>query len=305
VDSDDLTQRIAELGARVNGHPEHVPEVVPQLLALLDEHDAPRVIADIIDALGCSWDEAANLAVLPYADHPAAAVRLAVTRAIPGGTDSAHGTELVAEVLMRLTRDDVDEVRDWATFGLGSILPIDTTEVRDALFARVTDSNEDVRDEAVVGLAQRRDPRAAQIVSDFLSEDTVGPLIFEAAEYLCDARVHEELLRWNEHDPDDAKVKRALHACSPELQQLRTERHTELLAALVQACAEHGAKPPFMYCDRGDNDVFLTFDAPTSPVWFVDRLIERADGDLAEAARIVMTDLDDREQPNESLPAAW
>lgn len=292
VDSESLTQRIADLGDRVNGHPENIDEVVPQLLALLDEHDDPRVVAEIIDALGCSWDEDANLAVLPYAGHPEPRVRLAVTQAIPGGTDSTAGQQLVADALIRLSRDDVDAIRDWATFGLGSILPIDNDEVRAALFARLTDSHEDVRDEAVAGIARRRDTRAVEIVAEFLAEETVGPLVFEAAEYLGDPRLHQALLRWRELDPDGELVASALQACDREFQRARIERDAAFLVAVERALAEADVQTtPYLYCDCDDNSVSLSVSAGPEGRWNVDGLIRRAGGDVEAAAHLVVSDV--------------
>ncbi|HTK15770.1 MAG TPA: HEAT repeat domain-containing protein [Acidimicrobiia bacterium] len=292
MESDDLTQRIAELGARVNGHPENVDEVVPQLLALLDAHDDPRVIAEIIDALGSSWDESANLAVLTYARHPDPAIRLAVTRAIPGGTDSRAGMELVANALIRLSRDDADEIRDWATFGLGSNLPIDNDEVREALVARLADVSADVRDEALVGLAHRRDRRAVNVVADSLADDTVGPLVFEAAEYLADPALYEALVQWSTVNSADDLVLRALRACDREYQASRLQKHTALLAALEQLLGDRDPSVgAAMSCDRDDVKVLLRIDG-RQWVWSVEALLERARDDVDEAARDVVARLD-------------
>jgi HEAT repeat protein len=56
--------------------------------------------------------------------------------------------------LAKLTADEDEEVRDWATFGLGVLGDIDTVEIREALAARLSDANDDAREEAVVGLAK-------------------------------------------------------------------------------------------------------------------------------------------------------
>lgn len=293
MDSSSLTQRIAELGDRVNGHPEHVAEVVPQLVALLGEHDDPRVLVGIIDALGCAWDESANLAMLRFMDHPDPQVRFAATCALPGGTDTASGTEQVAAALIRLTTDEDDAVRDWATFGLGSILQIDNDEVRAALFARLSDASDDVRDEAVAGIARRRDPRAVAIVADFLAEDVVGPLVFEAAEFLGDPRIYDALLRWHRADPDRALVQWATQSCDPDYQRARTERHAALLTAVERIIAERGSRSTaYMYCDRGDVEVLLAVTAKPSWAWDADRLIERASGDVDAAESRVVSDLE-------------
>jgi len=61
---------------------------------------------------------------------------------------------------VELSGDPAPRVRDWATFGLGSQIDRDDTQVRDALMARLEDPDEDTRVEALRGLAARGDERA-------------------------------------------------------------------------------------------------------------------------------------------------
>ena len=67
--------------------------------------------------------------------------------------------------------DDDPDVRDWATFGLGTQVATDSAEVRDALADRLADADEDVRREALVGLARRRDRRAVNTAMHVLADD--------------------------------------------------------------------------------------------------------------------------------------
>lgn len=68
------------------------------------------------------------------------------------------------EALLRLARDDDADVRDWATFGLGTMSDTDSPEIRELLWHNLADDDEDVRGEALVGLAKRHDPRAVDAV---------------------------------------------------------------------------------------------------------------------------------------------
>jgi HEAT repeat protein len=88
-----------------------------------------------------------------------------VTRALPGGVEHPSAKAQVAQALIRLTNDDSSDVRDDAVFGLGSILDLDTAEIRDALRARLFDSDLDTRLEALVGLAERRDPTVLALLN--------------------------------------------------------------------------------------------------------------------------------------------
>jgi hypothetical protein len=287
--------RVRQLGDRVNGHPEHVAEAVPELLVLLEEESDPIVIASIVEALGLAWDEEANLRLLPLVDHPDSNVRLAVARALPGGVESFAAVAEVAETLIRLSRDEVDEVRNWATFGIGSQLCIDSLELREALVLRTADTAENVRDEALIGLARRRDQRALPLVERRLVDRNASRLVFQAAEYLANPALMDSLGAWIDEYPDDDDIHRAHRACDPTEQAARIVRHVELLAAvqnlLVAQDPQRGAA---IYCDRFDTDVVLSIDDAPRHVWNVDGLLERAGQNIAEAARIVV--LFDRER---------
>ena len=96
-----------------------------------------------------------------------ASARARPTRS-PGRDD-----ERVFDALVELTSDPEPGIRDWATFALGTLSPQDTPVLRDALAARLDDSDDDTRIEAVHGLALRGDTRALDAVLDLLGE--VGP----------------------------------------------------------------------------------------------------------------------------------
>ena len=109
-------------------------------------------------------------------------------------------------------------VRDWATFGLGSLLDVDTAEVREALLARVDDVGGDTAGEALVGLARRKDPRALDPINRWLASTDAGNLIVEAAAELADPRSLPALyaLRdggWQREDVRGSVLEVAIEAC--------------------------------------------------------------------------------------------
>src|SRR3954452_12733836 len=71
-----------------------------------------------------------------------------------------YDDDRAVEALIALSADPPDGVRDWVTFALAVQIDRDTAEVRDALAARLEDSDVDARAEAIRGLARRRDERA-------------------------------------------------------------------------------------------------------------------------------------------------
>jgi HEAT repeat protein len=108
-------------------------------------------------------------------------------------------------VLIELSKDPVDEVRDWATFGLGSILGIDSTQIRDALADRLDDTHFDTSCEALVGLATRKDPRAFERTLELLQSEAVPRLAVDAAQALGDPRLLpalRDLKGWWDVDTD-------------------------------------------------------------------------------------------------------
>jgi HEAT repeat protein len=117
-----------------------------RLVALLT--DAERsVTASALYALGhLGRGESSQLARL--ATHASEDVRCALAYALGGRNDAVS-----IGALIELCGDlDVD-TRNWATFALGSLSDEDSPAIRDALAARLSDADEEVRGEAILGLA--------------------------------------------------------------------------------------------------------------------------------------------------------
>jgi HEAT repeat protein len=148
------------------------------LRMLKGEHNSEVLQAVLIALYHNEWAEVVPHA-LPFADHPNADVRHAAVLALNG-----HEEQAAIECLIRLSRDRDSDVRDWATFGLGSQCDLDTPEIRDALAARLDDADDDTRHEAIVGLARRQDRRAIAAIHREIAADSAGSLVFEAAELL-------------------------------------------------------------------------------------------------------------------------
>jgi hypothetical protein len=147
------------------------------------------------------------------ASHPSSEVRLAVARCLGGELGGAE-TSPAIELLVQLSNDNEESVRDWATFGLGSQCHLDTETIREALFARLNDEHFDTRSEALIGLATRRDERVVPHIVAALRAETVGGLAVEAAGVLgLPAFIEplEELRSWWDVDPK--LLESALQSC--------------------------------------------------------------------------------------------
>ena len=116
------------------------------------------------------------------------------------------------DALRLLTTDADRDVRNWATFGLGSQCESDSSEIRESLVARLADDDGEVRGEALVGLARRRDERAVAAIGAELARPEVTMLAIEAAA-LMPSRAFVTRLRalWN--SGPDHETLRALEAC--------------------------------------------------------------------------------------------
>ena len=131
------------------------------------EQDA-EVLATIASAFGNLGSPYGIESLLRLRRHSDSRVREGAADALAGRDD-----ERVLEALVELTSDPEPGIRDWATFALGTLSPQDTPTLRDALAARLGDSDDSTRIEAVHGLALRGDARALETVLDLLGE--VGP----------------------------------------------------------------------------------------------------------------------------------
>ena len=164
---------LGQIGVEERAFPEECFRAVDRLLR---EDAAPEVLAAAAHAMGYLGDARGVPALARLAGHPREDVRLGVARAL-GGRDEP---EAVA-TLLGLTGDADGDVRDWATFGLGSLGEADGAAVREALLRRLGDPHGDTHFEAVCGLARRRDERAVPPLVELLRSDPDNLCLREAA----------------------------------------------------------------------------------------------------------------------------
>ena len=152
------------------------------LRRILAEEAKPGPLSAAITKLGHQDDLESHDAVLALARHPDPLVRNAVAFALPSvGLD---GAALAA--LRDLSRDEDEDVRDWATFGLGTQSEADDEPTREALFARVEDPHYDTRIEGIVGLALRGDEQVRpHLERELENPDGAPDCLREAAEHLA------------------------------------------------------------------------------------------------------------------------
>lgn len=180
---------LSQLG-KTAGHASHnfPVEAFAILSELIGRETEMRPLSSAIYALGHLGDASAVPPLVRHATNTSPEVRHAVAFAL-----GCYANEATASnILLKLTADDDECVRDWATFAVGVLGEGDTVKIRDALVDRLSDPNQDVREEAVVGLAKRKDARALEPLLEMLTEPEPGTRPFEAAELL---------LRMSQDDP--------------------------------------------------------------------------------------------------------
>jgi HEAT repeat protein len=180
----------------------------PLLTRLLQDAD-PGVVSSALFALGHLAREVNAEVLTGLADHASDDVRYALACMLP-----SSGVATTEALLIRLMSDRSADVRDWATFGLGSQTDLDSPAIRDAFLARVSDPHVDTRDEAIAALARRSDPRVLPALLQELRDESVGRLAVEAARDLAAPELLpalDALSSWWDVDP--ALLAEAIEAC--------------------------------------------------------------------------------------------
>ena len=182
--SDDPLQRargadvLAQLG-RTAEHPElkfsEESFAILAMMALNEQESQP--LSSAILALGQLRDTRALPIIANYRSNDDPAVRFAVACACGNTPDE----DLAADTLLELIEDEDADTREWAAFGLGSLSNLDGKEIRDKLAEALADPSDEVKQEAMMGLARRRDSRALPNLIAQLGQADLDETIFEAA----------------------------------------------------------------------------------------------------------------------------
>lgn len=141
-----------------------------------------------ISALGHIDDPRAVPLIAAFHSHPHEEIRFAVACAL----GCFPNEPLSVQTLLQLMEDSDADVRDWATFGLGVLGDQDSPEIRQALSRRVNDEDVDAREEALVGLAKRRDTRILPQLIHELEQPIISSRVVEAAHTILGFDEHQE-----------------------------------------------------------------------------------------------------------------
>jgi HEAT repeat protein len=175
---------LAQIGKTAE-HPvtEFADESYPVIEGMLLRNSSTKIKSSAIGALSFLENPAAIPLICSFHRDPDAEIRFSVACALGPPFANDHGA---VDALLELMRDEDEDVRDWATFNLGSLGDADSPAVRDALVERLSDSFPDAREEAVEALAKRKDLRVLPALRGLLQEKTMSLCAEEAAYYLLD-----------------------------------------------------------------------------------------------------------------------
>lgn len=131
------------------------------------------------------------------------------------------------QTLVELSSDPDVDVRNWATFGIGTMINIDNAEIRDALYRRTEDEDDEVRGEALRGLARRDDDRVVNLIICellfILEAESFKDYVFEAAAMSGSSRLYDALMNVPEPEDNSARAE-AIAACRiPNLNETQYE----------------------------------------------------------------------------------
>ena len=168
-------------------------EALKILHGMLRNESDPDALNSILVGIGHAQDadDTRGLRrIAGFRRHASDEVREGVVFALLAREDSTS-----VATLIELSRDQAIPVRDWATFGLGTQIELDTPSIRAALKARLHDTDTETRCEAIMGLASRKDPDVMSALLLELARDDVITLAFEAAAAYGDASLMPHLQR--------------------------------------------------------------------------------------------------------------
>jgi HEAT repeats len=265
-------------------------ETIPLLARICTEEVSPSVLGSAISAMGHLRQSEAVPYVMAHAQHADPKVRLSVACALPSMADQEWlGQALpIVTTLLQLTSDEDARVRDWATFAIGRQVNVDGGSVRQCLFARLDDPDDDTRAEAIAGLTRRHAPEIERHVMDALRAETVHQLAVESACYLGDPSFAESLLElsgWWVVDVD--LLEDARRRCDPT----RSDEELTLMRALLEAAELSHISISLSSELLGEPEVSVVVDG-SDGCSVLGALMGRAGGSVNTAVELIRHDLD-------------
>lgn len=129
---------------------------------LLKSENSIKVVSSALYGIGHNNENLTTYQInfiCNYHTHKSATIRYSLTFALSGIENN-----VAIDTLIKLSKDKDSDIRDWATFGIGSQIELDNEAIREALFERLSDPDDDTKKEAILGLARRKDKRVKDLL---------------------------------------------------------------------------------------------------------------------------------------------
>ncbi|MFL9833880.1 hypothetical protein [Chryseobacterium terrae] len=180
INSDNLKSKqigidiLSQLGKDRKGF---APKMINEIFEIFETSTDEKLISKSLFAIGHNnkYIRKKHLDVLEkFKTSNSTDIRYALTFSLLGIKRKA-----AIKILIELAHDKSLRIRDWATFGLGTQIETDTKEIRDILYKNSLSKNDQIRQEAIKGLANRNDERVEKLILSELYKENFGTLFFD------------------------------------------------------------------------------------------------------------------------------
>lgn len=159
-------------------------ETIKLYFELLEEKQNDDVLFSLFFGISHNNEKLINnqvLQLIKFKNSKNNNVRYSLVSAISGvNNPKAIGT------LIELSEDNFSSIRNWATFGIGTLCEQNNDLIVKALWKRIKDKHQETKLEAIVGLAKRNQVAVKEQIIEELKNGEYGALLFDAIETLKD-----------------------------------------------------------------------------------------------------------------------
>jgi HEAT repeat protein len=159
-------------------------ETIKLLFEMLKKEENPKIIYLILVAIGHNNERLTKSHIAKiekFKDSRSSDVRFGLVMAL-----SRCKHKYADDILIFLSHDKHADVRDWATFSIGSLSESNDPKLIAALWERTNDRDDDTRYEAFTGLAKRKQVEIKKNIMKELETGKYGSQLFEAIAELGD-----------------------------------------------------------------------------------------------------------------------
>lgn len=207
IDSNSIKEKIIGLDVLNQfGYPRlHQKEIIQLFFKLLKSETDKEVLSSILYGISHNNESLTNEQVdflCSLKTHKSVYVKFSLVNAL-----LTLENDNAIDTLIEFSKNKDFDIRNWATFGLGSQTDIDNEKIRFALWNRIKDTSKIVRQEAIAGLAQRKDKNIKDIlIQELKNIDEYSSLILDSIEEFNDKSLIPYLENQIEENKTSKKV---------------------------------------------------------------------------------------------------